>query len=136
MKPVLALKLLVLASLLLLVAACNRDISQAQSVVERFLDAHYVHIDLAKAKQFTVGLATAKVEEEIRLTKGQSIDAATRKPRINYKLMNKKENDKRASYVYEGTVQTDDGDAFTRKWLISARAEGDQWRVSNFTESD
>ena len=36
----------------------------------------------------------------------------------------------------KGTIQSDDGSSFTRKWLIATRKDSDQWRVSNFTESD
>ncbi|MGB7948744.1 MAG: hypothetical protein WCH75_13755 [Candidatus Binatia bacterium] len=127
--------ILVLVSAALL-HSCGRDLGTAQGVVEEFVDQHYVHIDLQKAKTYTVSVALSKINEEIRLTAGQAIDASTRKPKINYKLLDKKENEKRATFLYEGTIHSDDGSSFTRKWLIAARKEGDQWRVSNFTESD
>jgi hypothetical protein len=120
----------------MLFAGCGPDLGTAQGVVEEFVDQHYVLIDLQKAKEYTVGLALAKINEEIRLTSGQVIDASTRKPKINYKLLEKKENPKRASFLYEGTITVDDGSYFTRQWLVSARKEGNNWRVSNFTESD
>lgn len=115
---------------------CRRDLSTAQGVVEEFVDQHYVHIDLQKAKTYVVGLALNKVNEEIRLTSGQVIDASTQKPKVNYRLLEKKDGQERASFLYEGTIRSDDGSKFTRKWLIAARKEADQWRVSNFTESD
>ena len=136
MKPGLVTNSIAIACMLFFTVACSRDSSPAQTIVESFLDAHYVTIDLVKSKEFTVGLAASKIDNQIRLTQGQSIDASTRMPRVHYKLLNKKENDKRASFVYEGTIQTDDGESFTRKWLISARTDGNQWRVSNFTESE
>jgi hypothetical protein len=105
-------------------------------VVEEFLDHHYVRIDLPKAKALTVSVAAHKVNEEIRLTEGQKIDASTQKPRVHYTLLEKKEGPERVSFLYEGTIQSDDGTSFTRKWLINARKEGNQWRVSNFTESE
>ncbi len=120
----------------LLLAACGRDLNTAQGVAEEFVDQHYVNFDLQKAKNYTVSVALAKINEEIRLTAGQQIDASTQKPRVNYTLLEKKESDKRSTYLYEGRIQSDDGTAFTRKWLITARVEGNQWRVSNFTESD
>jgi hypothetical protein len=120
----------------LFVAACGRDLGTAQGVVEEFVDQHYVHIDIPKARQYAVGLALQKLDEEIRLTSGQVIDASTRKPKVNYRMLEKKEADSRASFLYEGTIQTDDGTSFTRKWLIAARKNGNQWRVSNFSESD
>jgi hypothetical protein len=122
--------------LLFLAAACGRDLSTAQGVVEEFVDHHYVRIDLPKAKTLTVSVALHKVNEEIRLTDGQKIDASTQKPRIHYALLEKKESPERASFLFEGTIQSDDGTSFTRKWLVNARKEGKQWRVSNFTESD
>lgn len=121
---------------LLLIASCGRDLNTAQGVVEEFVDQHYVHIDLPKAKALTVSLALHKVNEEIRLTEGHKVDASTQKPRVNYALLEKKESAERASFLYEGTIQSADGTSFTRKWLINARREGDRWRVSNFTESD
>lgn len=122
--------------LLFLVAACGRDLSTAQGVAEEFVDHHYVRIDLPRAKTLTVSLALHKVNEEIRLTDGQTIDASTRKPRVHYALLEKKEGPERASFLFEGTIQSDDGTSFIRKWLINARREGNRWRVSNFTESD
>ena len=115
---------------------CGRDLGTAQGVANEFVDQHYVNFDLQKAKAYAVSLALDKVNEEIRLTAGQKIDASTNKPRINYRLLEKKEGDRRASFLYEGTIQSDDGSSFTRKWLIATRKDSDQWRVSNFTESD
>ena len=117
-------------------SACGRDLGTAQGVVEEFVDQHYVKIDLPKAKAYAVSVALEKINEEIRLTAGQQIDASTRKPKVNYQLLEKKESGGRASFLYEGTIQSDDGTSFTRKWLVAARKEGGQWRVSNFTESE
>jgi hypothetical protein len=127
---------LVIFSWALLLSACERDLGTAQGVVEEFVDQHYVKIDLPQAKAYAVSVALEKINEEIRLTAGQQIDASTRKPKVNYQLLEKKESNGRASFLYEGTIQSDDGTSFTRKWLVAARKEGAQWRVSNFTESD
>ena len=126
----------ILLLLLIFIGACGRDHGSAQGVVEEFVDHHYVAIDLAKAKTLAVSLALSKVNEEIRLTAGQTIDASSQKPRVHYRLLEKKEGAERASYLYEGTIQSNDGTSFIRKWLVTARKEGNQWRVSNFTESD
>ena len=75
----------------ILLGACGNDLTTAQGVVEEFVDQRFVHFDLAKAKVYAVSLALAKVNEEIRLTAGQKIDASTQKPRINYKLLEKRE---------------------------------------------
>jgi len=115
---------------------CGRDLRTAQGVADEFVDQHYVNFDLQKAKAYAVSVALDKVNEEIRLTAGQKIDASTNKPKINYRLLEKKEGERRASFVYEGTIQSDDGSSFTRKWLITVRKDADEWRVSNFTESE
>jgi hypothetical protein len=125
-----------LCLLVTLFGGCSRDLRTAEGVVEEFVDHHYVHIDLQKAKEYSVGLALQKINEEIRLTSGQVIDASTRKPRIHYRLLEKKEAGGRASFLYEGTIRAEDAPQFTRRWLIVARKERDRWWVSNFTEFD
>ncbi|MGZ8433518.1 MAG: hypothetical protein ACXW6T_03915 [Candidatus Binatia bacterium] len=119
-----------------LTAACGHDLNTAQGVAQEFVDHHYVNIDLQKAKQYTVSVAQAKIDEEIRLTSGQTIDASTQKPRVNYTLLDKHEGEQRSTYLFEGKIQSDDGTSFTRKWSIATRKEGNGWRVSNFTESE
>ena len=121
---------------LFLAVACGNDLNTPQGIAEEFVDSHYVQIDLQKAKQYTVSVALAKIDEEIRLTAGQNIDASTQKPRVNYTLLDKKEGDQRSTYLFEGKIQSNDGTSFTRKWSIATRKEGSGWRVSNFTESD
>jgi len=121
---------------LVLIAACGKDLNTAQGVAEEFVDHHYVKIDLQKAKQYTVSVAQAKIDEEIKLTSGQAIDASTQKPRVNYTLLEKNEGDQRSTYLFEGKIQSDDGTSFIRKWSIATRKEANGWRVSNFTESD
>ena len=120
----------------LLASGCGRDLNSAQGVAEEFVDQHYVAIDLPKAKALAVSVALHKIDEEIRLTSGQKIDASTQKPRVHYRLMEKTEGEQRSTFLYEGTIQSEDSTSFTRQWLITARKEGNQWRVSNFTESD
>ncbi len=122
--------------LAVLFGACRRDLRTAQGVVEEFVDQHYVNINLQKAKEYSVGLASEKINEEIRLISGQAIDASTRKPRVHYRLLEKKEGERRASFLYEGTIRAEDAPEFTRRWLVVARKEGGEWHVSNFTEYD
>lgn len=120
----------------LLISACGPDVSTARGVAEEFVDQHYVGIDLQKAKELSVSIALDKINEEIRLTAGQAIDASTQKPRVHYTLLEKKEGDQRASFLFEGSIQSSDNTSFTRKWLVTTRKEGNRWKVSNFTESD
>jgi hypothetical protein len=128
--------LLVIGLLALMSAACRRDLRTAQGVAEEFVDQHYIEINLQNAKAYAVGLALEKIDDEIRLTAGQAIDASTRKPKVHYRLVEKKEADGRVSFLYEGTIQAEDAPEFTRRWLVVARRDGDRWRVSNFSESE
>lgn len=116
------------------VLACRADEKTAQGVAERFVDQHYVEIDLAAAKPFCTGLALKKIEEEQRLTAGQAIDESTRKPQVRYKLIDKKEDADRPTFVFEGSIHVDGADTFTRKWIVSTRRDGPVWKVSNFEE--
>lgn len=124
------------ALLVLTLAACSADEKSAQGVAERFVDQHYVQINLAAAEPFCTGLALKKVHDELRLTQGQVIDESTRKPTVHYRLMEKKEDGDHASFVFEGTIRLDAADKFTRKWIITTRNDGDLWKVSNFEEFD
>ena len=121
---------------LLLLTSCGHDLNTGQGVAEEFVDQHYIKIDLQKAKQYTVSVAQAKIDEEIKLTSGQTIDASTQKPRVNYTLLEKNEGEQRSTFLYEGNIQSDDGTSFTRKWSIATRKDANGWRVSNFTESE
>jgi hypothetical protein len=129
---------IIISILFAALASCGgRDLKTAQGVAEEFVDQHYVHIDLQRAREYSVGLARDKIDDEIRLTRGQAIDASTRKPNIRYELTEKKqESPERISFFYKGTIQAEDAPEFTRRWLVVARKEGDGWRVSNFTEYD
>jgi len=124
----------VLCILVLGFSGCGKDLQTARGVVEEFIDQHYVAINLKKAKEFCVGLALHKVNEEIRLTAGQVIDSSTRKPKIYYRLLEEKVGKQRASFIYQGTIRAEGAPEFTRRWLIIARQENGAWRVSNFKE--
>ncbi len=128
----------VLASSLLAVAlvACRADEKSARGAAERFVDQHYVEINLEAAKSFCVGVALHKVEEEQRLTQGQVIDESTRKPRVGYRLVQKDEDGDHTTFVFEGIIRVEDAGKFTRKWIVSTRRDGDRWKVSNYEESD
>lgn len=126
--------LLVVFGLLLVGTACERDLNTSQGVVEEFLDQHYVNIDLQKSKDYTIGLAHKKVDDEIRLTAGQDIDADTRKPTIYYEFVEKRESRDGLSYLYDLTIRLEDANEFTRRVLIRVRQHQSGWRVSNFQE--
>lgn len=121
--------------ILLAVAACGPDSSTARGVAEKFLDAHYVRIDLAAARDVTTGVARHKLENEIRLVEGQPIDETTRKPIVHYRLLEERPDGAEAvNYLYLGSITVADADRFEQRWLVTVRRDGEGWRVSNFQE--
>ncbi|MCY4488084.1 MAG: hypothetical protein OXF11_13360 [Deltaproteobacteria bacterium] len=122
-------------ALLLALAGCQGEgDTTPRAAAEAFLDRHYVEIDLARARDLTAGLARSKIDEELRLTSGQAIDVATRKPRVYYKLLQQRESRGRTAFVYELTIRPDGGGEFNRRLMIRVRKEEAGWRVSNYME--
>lgn len=123
--------------LLLLCTACRSDLNSARGIAERFLDAHYIQIDLQAAKPYCTGLALSRLEDEIRLTQGQAIDEETRKPQVHYSLKEEKpRGDKRVSLLYEATISVDGAGQFNKKILLTMRLQEQGWRVANYSEFD
>lgn len=120
---------------LLAVPGCGSEgDTTPQGAAEVFLDRHYVEIDLARSREYTVGLARSKVDEELRLTSGHAIDPGTRKPRVYYKLLERRDAGGRTAFVYQLTIRPEDAGEFSRKLLIRVRREEAGWRVSNYME--
>jgi hypothetical protein len=126
-----ALAVLLLAASL----GCRPDPSTSRGTAEAFLDAHYVRIDLTAARELASGLARHKVEGELELVQGQTIDETTRKPTVHYKLLEEHPDGELAvNYVYRGSISVEDADRFERRWVVTVRREDGQWRVTNFQE--
>ena len=123
-----------LVAMLLVTVGCQKDLTTPQGTVEEFLDQQYVNVDLKKSKTYTIGLAREKVDDEIRLTTNQKIDDSTRKPKIYYALIEKRNSRDRLSYLYELTIHPEDADEFKRRVLVWVQQNGDGWRISNFSE--
>jgi hypothetical protein len=106
-----------------------------QAVAEQFIDRLYVRIDQPSARELATGLATAKIDEEIRLKAGQAIDESTRQPSIHYSFVQHAEDrqDGTSSLVYDLHVAPDGADAFTRRLILTLRHDGGVWRVANYT---
>ena len=126
---------LVVAVLAAVGVACRADPSTARGTAERFLDAHYVEIDLPSALPYTSGLARHKVEEEMALVKGQDIDDTTRKPIVRYTFLEEHPDDDGGSkFLYRGKIIVDGADGFERRWLVTVRREESGFRVTNYQE--
>ena len=107
-----------------------------RAVVDRFIEAHYIAINLKSSERWCTGLALDKLHKEEALTSGQAIDAETRKPIIHYKLKDQRESDRRVIYLFLATIDVPDGGSFEKKWMITARKEAGTWMVSNYSEYD
>ena len=124
-----------LAVAILLLVSCTKS-NSARGVVDRFINVHYMAIDLKDAEPLCTGLALDKLHQEMKLTAGQKIDDSTRKPVIHYKLKAERDGNDRVEYVFRATIDVPDGGEFEKNWMITARKEGDTWKVSNFSEYD
>jgi hypothetical protein len=129
-------RILVMASMAVLALAACTSPNSARGVVDRFIAAHYMAIDLKAAEPLCTGLALDKLHEEMKLTEGQNIDETTRKPIVHYKLTAKRESPDHIEYLFRATIDVPDGGSFEKNWMITARKESDTWKVSNFSEYD
>src|SRR5207249_1918606 len=119
----------------LLVAGCRAAANTPRGTAERFLDAHYVRIDLPAGLEFTADLARHKVEDELRLVQGQVIDETTRKPSVHYRLLEEHPDGTEAvRYLYRGSITIEDADRLERRWLVTVRLADGAWRVTNYEE--
>ncbi len=110
--------------------------NSARGVVDRFITAHYVAIDLKAAEPLCTGLALDKIRQEVQLTEGQQIDDTTRKPVVHYKLKAQRDAADHVEYLFRATIDVPDGGTFEKNWMVTARREGGVWKVSNFNEYD
>jgi hypothetical protein len=110
--------------------------NSARGVVDRFIEAHYIAIDLKAAEPFCTGLALDKLHKEMQLTEGQKIDESTRKPIIHYKLKAERKAPNHVTFLFIATIDVPDGGSFQKNWMITARKEGEMWKVANFSEYD
>lgn len=114
---------------------CRADPSTARGTAERFLDAHYVEINLPQALPYTSGLARKKVQDEMELVKGVHIDDTTYKPVVRYTFLEEHPDEGGgAKFLYRGRIVVDGGEGFDRRWLVTVRQETDGYRVTNYQE--
>jgi hypothetical protein len=126
---------LLLVSAVALLAAC-KPANTPRAVVDRFIEAHYLAINLKSSERWCTGLALEKLHQEEALTAGQSIDDETRKPTIHYKLQQERDGQDRVMYLFLATIDVPEGGSFDKKWMITARKDGEIWKVSNYSEYD
>ena len=119
-----------------ILAACSDPSTSARSAAEAFLDAHYVHMDLDRAKEHASGLARDKIDKEIQLTKNQEITGETRRPHVNYRLQRGDETPTAGQFVYELSIRVDGADPFKKLVMVTVRNDQGAWAVTNYNDSD
>ena len=122
-------------AMIAMLAACHAR-NSPRGVVDDFIDQHYVAINLKGAEPYCTGLALDKLHEEMKLTAGQHIDDTTRKPVVHYKLTAQRESPDHIEFLFRATIEVPDGGSFQKNWMITARKDGDAWKVSNYSEYD
>jgi hypothetical protein len=120
-----------------LVLACSQG-DPARGAAERFIDAYYVEIDLPRAREQTVGLAQAKVDDEMKLLEGQAAADGTSRPTVNYRFVEQQDaaNRDRRGFIYELTITFDGRDQIKRRTLVTVREDDGVWHAANFQEID
>ena len=115
-------------------AGCHADPSTSRGRAELFLDAYYVEIDLPRALEHTAGVAHAKVEQSIELTRNNAIDETTERPTVHYRFDAEHPDGAAAvNYVYLADL-TAAGESSQRKIVLTVRQQDGDWRVTNFQE--
>src|SRR5215472_18287993 len=130
-----ARRAMLVAAIAFALAACTSP-NSPRGVVDRFIAAHYMAIDLKATEPLCTGLALDKLHQEMRLTEGQHIDETTRKPIVHNKLTAKRESPDHIEYLFRATIDVPDGGSFEKNWMITARKQDDTWKISNFSEYD
>ena len=121
--------------LVLLVAGCTSP-NSARGVVDRFIEARYILIDNQQMQSVCTGLALDKIHEEMKLTEGQSIDQSTRKPVVHYSLQKTRDDGDKTTFLFKARIDVPEGGTFKKFWMITAKKDGDTWKVSNYSEYD
>jgi hypothetical protein len=105
-------------------------------VVDRFIEARYILIDHAQMQALCTGLALDKIHEEMKLTEGQPIDQSTRKPVVHYSLEKTRGEGDKMTFLFKARIDVPEGGTFKKFWMITAKKDGDVWKVSNYSEYD
>jgi hypothetical protein len=120
----------VLGAALLALAACN---DTPEKVADHFVDFYFVEIDQARARPLTTGLASRKLDDELRLVESirQTYEPDQAKPSIFYVRQDLSLRGERARATYELTIRRG-GDESHRQVLVSLERVEGRWKVGNF----
>ena len=103
----------------------------------RFVDSYYVRADLGNARRWTEGLATQKIDEELRLTQGMRAEGVRAMRDVTYRVVERNsDTGNRLVLVVELTVKTPASGSFRKRSLVTLRKGSSGWRVTNFRDFD
>ena len=128
-------RLLAFVVLMTMVTGCTRG-NSARGVVDRFIEARYILIDQKQMQELTTGLALDKIHDEMKLTQGQNIDQSTRKPVVHYALEKTRTEGDKTTFLFKARIDVPEGGTFKKFWMITAKKDGEVWKVSNYSEYD
>ena len=72
----------------------------------------------------------------MKLTEGQSIDQSTRKPVVHYSLEKSRGEGDKITFLFKARIDVPEGGTFKKFWMITAKKDGEVWKVSNYSEYD
>src|ERR1700693_3679715 len=121
--------------MMVLAAGCTPP-NSARGVVDRFIEARYIIIDHDQMQALCTGLALDKIHEEMKLTEGQAIDQSTRKPVVHYTLQKTRGEGDKMTFLFKARIDVPEGGTFKKFWMITAKKDGEGWKVSNYSEYD
>ena len=118
----------------LAMTACHSE-APSQKTATQFMDRYYVNMSLKEAKCLSTGLASEKLENQLKLLDGQNVSAGTNVPKVVFHLVSsEKTGDGEMAYIYE--VKPEAEDVGRRKVFVKVREENGKWLVSQWTETD
>lgn len=118
-----------------LVSSCGKA-PDAEATASRFIEQYYVKVDLARAKEFTGGLAARKIDQEQVLVQGTGGESGNRRRDVAYRLIEKRNEGERLVLIYDIDVQGRGVPALRKRSLISVEKLDAGWRVMNFHDFD
>lgn len=123
---------------LLVLAACG-GMKDPGSVADKFVDRYYVEADQDSALPLTTGIATLRLEDELKLTREarQGNPGMTLRPvRVYYKRKGLTGQGASRETDYELDIRPQGGGNLERgAHLTLAQQPDGTWRVSDFSES-
>ncbi len=120
---------------LLLLTACQ-DTSTADGVAQAFVDAYYIEFSHEKAKTFTVGPATRRLDKELALVSmaRQRLRVEPNKARVYYEKPKRRALDKsRVHFTFDLDVRRGTS-KFSRTVFVMTTLRDGKWKVLGFRE--